>query len=258
MTSSRCHYEVFCPDNAPAQPANAKLLTALGSSVKWARVTARTDEKRWAAPKFVVGDANSPRPSPLNAASSAEVVALMKKLGVCFVITAEGPAKQLNALMSTLALASSVCAEAKGELVIDRTASIALMPADVTAQCDALTSSGEVTPSDGVTVDRKKTEVSTNGLCKFGAPEIVFSDLSSALEADAATDLIYRQLLSVSLQHGLENGQALPYDPKDPAARLFVSVGTDGKARLADHDLKRAAAVPGIKRFAAFWEKAQK
>ncbi len=252
--ATRCHYEVFCPDQAPSAPANKELLAVLGPHAKWSRVTAKTDPNRWAPPKFIIGAAADPhhRPAPVTSAATKTLEGLMKKLGVCFVVTAEGPAGKPTLLQAALGLATAACGEAKGELVVDRTASLAMMPGDVLAQSQLL-NKGQLNPADGVTTAVSKTgdlfAVTTAGLCKYGSPEVVLADLAQA-EVELAIDLVYGQLLAVAVGGGFAQGQTLNYLPKDPAARLFVAV-KDGRARISDCDPKRLAPMPGLKKYAA-------
>ena len=245
MSTSRCHYEVFCPENAPSAPAPDVLLKVLAPHLKWSRVTPKTDSARWAAPKFLVGDSLSRQPPrPLSGAQATHVGTLMKKLGACFVITAEG--KTMAAFQASIALVWAAADYAGAELIVDRTASLGLLPADARRQNELIQKS-EVEPVEGVTAHLKGTSLTTTGLCKYGVRELSLDHLDTG-DVGIAHELIYERLLRPSLA-GLKKGQIISYKQNDPAAVLYVELGTDDRFHISDCDAKRGAPIAGLKRY---------
>jgi len=195
-----------------------------------------------------VGDSLSKQaPSPLSGPQTAQVAGLMKKLGACFVITSEG--KTLAPLQAALAMASTAGDFAGAELIIDRTASLGLMPADLKRQNQLLNVESQIEPTEGVTVQLAGATLTTSGLCKYGMREIAIDSLEKG-EVGLGHELIYERLLALSVKgNGLQKGQVISYKQNDPAAVLFVALGTDDRWHVSDCDPKRAAPVPGLKKY---------
>lgn len=243
MGQSRCHYEVFCAENAPMSPVPESLLKALAGLAKWSRVTPKTDAKRWsAAPNFLVGDAAKKQPPvPLTGTAATSVNGLMKRLGVCFVITAEGPS--MTPFQAALAMATSAIDHAGAEFIVDQTASLGMLGEEMKRQNELLNVKSQIDPIESVTASIDKGSLLTSGLCKFGEPEITIGALEPT-EYQAAHDLLYQRLLLLSIGEGLKKGLQTV-----DGARLFVTLGADGRYHVSDCDPKTAAPIKGLKKY---------